>query len=271
MDAIVNLLESLIPAGFDISGFFKIALILCLGTFLLGLIGRMFFGQKSTLNHSVSSAISILFIYAVTVVVYSLGININFLISPLPFISLSGDYLNFFAYENAHYTIICDQLLSMVILAFLANLADSLLPKGKNVFIWFLLRCLSVILAMVLHVLARKMLYALLPEGLLLWAPVVLLALLIFTLFMGLIKLILGGVLASINPILGIFATFFFSHVIGKQITRAVLTTVLMSGLFWLMNYLGCATIFIASSALIAFIPFLLLLLAVWYVVGHLF
>jgi len=271
MDAIVNLLESIVPKGFDISRFLQSALVLCLGTFIIGLIGRLFFGKKSTLNHAVSSAISILFIYAVTIVVYSLGVNLNFLISPLPFISLSGDFLNFFIYKGVHYTIICDQILSMVILAFLANLADSWLPKGENVFTWFLFRCLSVILAMVLHVLAHKLLNTFLPEGLLTWAPVVLVILLLITLFMGLIKLILGGVLASINPVLGIFATFFFSHVIGKQITRAVLTTVLMSALIWLMNYLGCTSIFIASSALAAFIPFLLVLLLVWFIVGNLF
>lgn len=271
MDKLINLLESYVPKGFDVSGFLQAAAVLCLGTFLLGLIGRICFGKKSTLNHAVSSAISILFIYVVTVVVYSLGVNLSFLISPLPFISLSGDYLNFFSFEGAHYTVVCDQLLSMVILAFLANLADSWLPRGKNVFTWFLLRCLSVLLAMVLHLIANQLLTRFLPEGLLTWAPVVLAALLVITMSMGLIKLVLGGVLASVNPVLGIFATFFFSHIIGKQITRAVLTTLLMAGLIWLMNYLGCTAIFIASAALAAYIPFLILLLVVWYVVGRLF
>lgn len=271
MEAIINLLEPYVPANFDVYKFLQTAAILCLGTFLLGLIGRLCFGKKSTLNHAVSSAISILFIYIITIVVYSLGVNLSFLISPLPFIRLSGDYLNFFEYKGVHYTIICDQLLSMVILAFLANLADSWLPKGKNVFTWFLYRCLSVLLAMLLHLLSNKLLNTFLPEGLLLWAPVVLVALLVITLFMGIIKLVLGGILASINPTLGIFATFFFSHVIGKQITRAVLTTILMAALIWLMNYLNCTAIFIASSALAAYIPFLILLLVIWYVVGHLF
>ena len=271
MEAIVNLLEPYVPSNFNIYKFLQCAAVLCLGTFLLGVIGRLFFGKKSTLNHAVSSAISILFIYIITVVVYSLGVNLHFLISPLPFISLSGEYLNFFQYSGVHYTVICEQLLSMVILALLANIADSWLPKGKNVFVWFLFRCLSVLLAMLLHLLANKLLSAFLPEGLLLWAPVVLVALLAITLFMGLIKLILGGVLASINPALGIFATFFFSHVIGTQITRAVLTTCLMAGLIWLMNYLNCTAILIASSALIAYIPFLILLLVVWYIIGHLF
>jgi len=270
MDGINQMLTSWLPAGFSMSTFLQGAAVVCLGTLALGLLGRCF-GKKSTLNHSVSSAISILFIYAFTIVIYSLGVNLSFLVSPLPFITISGDTLSIFVYEGVDYTVICEQVLSMVILAFLANIADSLLPRGKNVLTWFIFRCLSVLMAMVLHVLANMLLTAVLPEGLLTWAPVVLVALLVLTLFMGLIKLILGGVLASINPVLGIFATFFFSHVIGKQITRAVLTTLLLSGLVVLLNYVGCTTIIIASAALVAYIPLMILLLIVWYVVGHLF
>lgn len=271
MEAIVNLLESLVPTDFDAEAFLKGALVVCAGTFLLSIIGRLFFGKKSTLNHSVSSAISILFIYVITIVVYSFGVNLTFLLSPLPFISISGDYLSIFVFEGAHYTETCSQLLSMIILAFLANLADSWLPQGKHLISWFFFRCLSVLLAMILHLIANALLTSLLPEGLLTWAPVILLAILFVTLFMGVLKLILGALLASVNPALGIFATFFFSNVIGKQISRAVLTTLLMAAMIWLLNYLDCTVIFIASSALAAYIPFLILLLVIWYVVSHLF
>lgn len=270
MEAIVNLLESVVPEGFDAAMFLKSAVVLFLGMFLLGVVGRLFFGKKSTLNHSVSSAISILFIYAITVVVYSFGVNLEFLLSPLPFIRISGDYLEIFAFEGQHYTVVCSQLLSMIILAFLANLADSWLPQGKHLIGWFFFRCLSVLLAMVLHLIATSLLTALLPEGLLTWAPVVLLGILLVALFMGLIKLVLGAVLTAVNPVLGVFATFFFSNVIGKQISRAILTTMLLAGLVWLLNYQGCTVVFIASTALAAYIPFLILLLVVWYVVSHL-
>ena len=269
MDAILDFLQSVVPQNFDAAAFIKAALFIFIGLLIISAIGRLFFGKKSTLNHSISSAISILFIYAITVVIHSLGVDLNFLLSPLPFVTIDGDFLSVFLYEGKHYTVICSEILSMVILSFLANLSDSWLPSGKRLFSWFFFRCISVLLAMILHLIASALLAAFLPEGLLTWAPVVLLCLLGVTLFMGLLKLILGALLSTVSPTLGIFASFFFCHVIGKQITRAVLTTALMTGIVWALNYTGFTSIFIASSALTAYIPFLIILLIVWYITGH--
>ena len=140
MDKIIDFLNSIVPAGFDWQSFFKAALILALGLTLLGLLARLLFGKKSLLNRSLSSAISILFIYIVTVVIHSFGVNLSFLLSPLPFISISGDYL----YLAVDMNDLSSHLLSMVILSFLANLADSWLPNGKGIFGWFFFRCISV-------------------------------------------------------------------------------------------------------------------------------
>lgn len=270
MDAIVSFVESIVPSGFAIEAFLKCALTLFICFIALGLLGRLFFGKKSTLNRSVSSAISILFIYVVTVVIHSLGVNLAFLVSPLPFVTISGDYMSVFAFSGAHYTVICDHVLSMIILAFLANLSDGWLPTGKNVFSWIFFRCLSVLLAMILHLIAFAIIHSFLPEGLLVWAPVVLLGLLVLLLLVGCLKVVVGLVLSTVHPLIGILYTFFFANVVGKQITKAILTTGILVGVVYLMNYFGATAVFIASSALIAYIPFLLLLLVFWYIIGHL-
>ena len=90
MDAINNFLQSLIPGSFDIGIYIKAALVILVGFLLLGIVGRLLFGKKSTLNRAISSSISILFIYVVTIVIYSFGIDLAFLISPLPFIGKIG-------------------------------------------------------------------------------------------------------------------------------------------------------------------------------------
>ena len=56
--------------------------ILLLSTFLLSVFGRFIFGKRSALNNAVSSAIGILFIYAVTVVLNSAGAQYSSLIAP---------------------------------------------------------------------------------------------------------------------------------------------------------------------------------------------
>lgn len=271
MDKIIDLLESVIPSEIQIEAYLKAILLIVLGFVVIGIIGRLLFGKKSTLNHAVSSAISILFIYIITVVIHSLGVDLSFLVSPLPFISISGDYMSVFVFEGVHYTVLCDQVLGMVILAFLANLADSWLPTGKKLFSWFFFRCISVLLAMVLHLIANAIISAFLPEGLLVWAPVVLLGLLLLLIAVGTLKYLIGTLLSlSVGPLIGILYTFFFSNVVGKQLTKAVLTAAILSGMVWLLNCLGANTVFIAASALVAYIPFLILLLVVWFIIGKL-
>ena len=270
MDKFVAWIESIVPSGFEIEAFLKTALLLIAGVLIIGIAGRLIFGKKTTLTQSVSSAISILFIYAITIVIHSCGVNLGFLVSPLPFITISGEYMSIFQYEGVHYTLICDQVLGMIILSFLANLTNSWLPTGKNLFAWFFFRTISVLLAMVLHVIANAVITAFLPEGLLVWAPVVLLVLLIVLMCVGALKLLVGAILTTVNPLIGILYTFFFANVVGKQLSKAVLTTVILSAIVYLLNYVGATTIFIASAALMAYIPFLIILLIVWYIVGHL-
>ena len=271
MDTINHYLQSLLPGSFDIRVYLTAALVILVAFLALSVLGRLLFGKKSSLNQAISSAISILFIYVITIVVYSFGVNLAFLITPLPFIGISENTLSIFVFEGVHYTVICSQILSMVILAFLANLANSWLPTGKKVFSWVFFRILSILLAMVLHVIVSAVLTALLSEGLLTWAPVILLAILVIFMSVGVLKVLVGTILSvAVHPIIGVLYTFFFANIVGKQITKAVLTTGLLVGLIYLLNYFHITVLLIATSALIAYIPLLIILLVVWYFVGRL-
>lgn len=269
MDSILSFLQSLVPEGFEFKGFLTGALILIVGVLVLGLIGRLFFGKNSTLTRSVSAAIGILLIYVVTVVVYSTGAPLEQFLSPLPFVSIGGDYLNIFVFSGAEYTEICTHLLGMIILAFLVNLLDTIMPRGKKILGWYFFRFVTVLLGMLAHLVVNSLLYSILPAGFMTYAPAILLCILVFMLLLGLIKLILGAVLTIANPIIGALYAFFFSHRIGKELSRAVLTTLILAALVALLNYFGTVSLYIASSALVAYVPLLLVLLVIWWVVGH--
>jgi len=236
---------------------------------ILALVGRFIFGKRSTLCRAISSAIGILFIYAITVVLADAGEQFQRFLAPLPFVTFSGDSMILFSFQ-ADYTVICSQILSMIILAFLMNLADSWLPVGKKFFGWILFRCLSLIIALVLHLIVTGLLTTLLPEGLIIYAPVILLGILVLMLLTGCLKFLVGLVLTTVNPLVAALYTFFFASLVGKQITKAVLTTAIMAGLILLLQELGVAAISIASAALVAYIPLLILLLALWYIIGKL-
>ena len=266
MESLSALLESI---DFDFPTFAKAALLLAVGSLLLGTIGRFVFGKRSALNHSVSSAIGILFVYAATIALYSAGAEFQRLIAPLPFIQLDGENVRIFVFQGTDYTVICSEVLNMIILAFLANLIDTWLPRGKNLFTWFFFRCLTVVLAIILELAVNYLFTTYLPQGLVTYAPTILLWLLLILLAVGALKFLVGAVLVSVSPVVAAFYTFFFASVVGKQLSKAVLTTLLLSVLVWGLNYLGCTVVSIATAALIAYIPFLILLLAVWYIVNQ--
>lgn len=267
MDQILSVLEN---SGFDFNTFIKAAFLLAIGSILLGTVGRFAFGKRSLLNHSVSSAIGILFIYATTVVLHSAGVSFREYLAPLPFVTITAEQMKIFSFAGADYTVICYELLSMVILAFLANLMDAWLPRGKKLISWLFFRCLTVIFGIVLHILVTWLFTTYLPDGLVTYAPVILLALLVLLLLVGALKLVVGAVLATVNPLIGAFYTFFFATIVGKSLTKAVLTTAILSALVFGLHYIGCSVISIASAALIAYIPLLIVLLVIWYVVGKL-
>jgi hypothetical protein len=242
---------------------------LALGTIVLGSVGRLAFGKRSALNHSISSAISILFVYAATIVLYSMGARYQSFIAPLPFVSFSGTEMTLLHFFSSDYTVICTQILSMIILAFLANLFDGILPKGKKLLGWLFFRCLTVVLAMAAHLAVDWLFTNHLPQGLVTYAPTVLLGVLVLMLLTGALKIVVGLVLSTVNPIIGGLYTFFFATVIGKKLSKAVLTTAILAGIVWLLRYVGITAISIASAALIAYIPFILLLIALWYLVNR--
>lgn len=268
METIIQLFQSI---GIDFDTFWKAALILLLGTFLLSIFGRFVFGKRSALNNAVSSAFGILFIYAVSVVLRSAGAQYSAFIAPLPFVSISGNQMVLFDFMNAHYTAICSEVLSMIILSFLVNLADGWLPKGKNVFSWIFFRCLTVVIAYLLHLIVVGLFATYLPEGIVTYAPVILLALLVLLLLTGVLKILVGALLTTVNPIIGGLYTFFFATIIGKQITKAVLTTTILAGLVMLLRYVGVAVISIASAALAAYIPVMIVLIILWFIVSRIF
>lgn len=267
MDTIVSYFQRF---GLDFYDLLITCGILILGMLLAGTLGRFVFGKRSILSCAVSSAIGILFIYVLTVVLKCAGAQFEALIAPMPFISIQGNTMYLYAFQG-DYTVICSELLSMVILSFLVNLADGWLPRGKNLFSWIFFRGLTVIIGYMMHLLVLFLFTRYLPQGLVTYAPTILLGLLILLILTGSLKLLVGVILSSVNPFIAGMYTFFFANIIGKQITKAVLTTALLAGLVALLNYLGIFSICIATSALMAYIPFLLILIGLWFLANKIF
>ena len=133
MDTFISYFATL---GLNFSGMLKFALILLLGALLASTLIRFIFRKQTLLGHSVSSSIAIIFIYVVMVLILTLVSHLHFLIAPLPFAAISPERIQFFSFSHSTYPVIASELVSMMILAFLVNLVDGWLPRGKGLFRW---------------------------------------------------------------------------------------------------------------------------------------
>lgn len=270
----MEFLSSLLAeVSFDWESFLKIAVAFVAAALILGFIGRSIFGKRSNLNLALSSAVGILFIYIVTIVVLTFGgelAQFEPFLSPLPFVDIQKEELHIFSLLNSEYPQVCTQILSMIILAFLVNLLDGLLPRGESKVSWFIFRCLTIVLSILAHLAVTTAFENLLPEVIVLNAPAILLWLLVIMLAVGALKFFVGAALATVNPIIGVLYTFFFANVVGKQLSKAVLTTGVLTALVWIINQLGIDSVTLSTAALSAYMPFLGVLVLIWYVLNHL-
>lgn len=267
MESIVSYFAGI---GIDFWSFLKFAGILLLGALLISSISRFIFRKQTLLGSAVSSSIAIIFIYVVMVLILTVVTELRFLVTPLPFASISQDSIRFFSFEGASYAQIASQLLSMIILAFLVNMVDSWMPRDQHLLKWLLWRCLTVAIGFIMHYLATWLFNRYLPQVIVLYAPAILLAILVIMLLTGALKLLVGLLLTTVNPVIAALYTFFFATIVGKQLTKAVLTTAILSGVIFLLQDMGIGALSLAAGALIAYVPFLIVLVLVWYLVCRL-
>lgn len=258
------------PKDIDLISAAEFMLYFTAASLILGVLSRMILGKRSSLNHALSSAMGIGFIYAVTIAVYTFKPwDLELLLSPLPFVTFAGDYLILLPITDMAFPSLCAEVLSLVILAFLMNLTDTVMPQGGSAISWYPLRFLTVILSMGLHLGARWAIRTFLPPEIVTYAPAILLGLLVFMAFSGAISLVLGLFITLSSPFLGAMYTFFFSSVVGKQVSKAIFTSAILCGIVYVMDLFGYTVIPITAAALMTYIPLALLMLLLWYLIGH--
>ena len=262
---------SRIPADMDFAVVAKFLLFYVAGSLILSCLGRVVLGKHSSLNHSLSSAMAILFIYAVTIVIYTFKPwHLEALVSPLPFVTFFNDYMVVMPVVGIRPTVLSRELLSLIMLSFLVNLTDISLPRGRNFLGWFFWRSFSIFLSMGLHLLMHWAFGNYLPDVFITYAPITLLLLLVFLLLLGFLNAILGLVLTITNPLIGAAYTFFFSNVVGKQFTKAFFTAGILSVIVYLMGAFDYNFVNISTASLTAYIPIAMTSLILWYFIGYL-
>lgn len=236
---------------------------------IAALIFRFIFGKRSAKNHAISSVFSILFMYVATIVVLVFWSDYQGYLAPLPFVTISGNQLILFSLKDAGFTAVCSEILKLIVLSFLVNLIDQFIREGRTLFRWLIQRILTVVLAMAGNLALTYLAHTYIPEVYLTYSPAILIGVL-FTMFIlgGIAKVIIGATLAMANPIIGAFYTFFFATLVGRQLSKAVLTAAILTALVYALNTLEIAAFTISAAALSAYLPFLAIVLGAWYLLG---
>ena len=262
---------SYLPHEISFTDMAQFLLYFAAASLVLGVISRVVLGKYSSLNHALSSVMAVLFIYTITVTLYTFKPwNLDLLLSPMPFAPFSGHYLILHPIADLAFTALCTELLSLIILTFLINLVDTLMPAGEGVFSWLLLRLMTILGCFGLHLVVSWAFRTYLPDVLVTYAPAILLGILATMLFSGIISLVFGLIIAITNPFLGAMYSFFFSTLVGKQLSKALFTTGIVCGILYLMEHFGLVLILISPAALLTYIPLALALLVLWFLIGHL-
>ena len=262
-----NIIQYYSELGLDFLSQVQLGAVILFALLITVCITRFILGKRANVHCAVSSAITILFMFlAVKLLVY-MDIPYIYNKNALPFATLSDNNLQLFVFRGAHYTAVSAQLLRMVILAFLVNTIDSWMPKTNNFFLWLLIRVICVFITLLIYLTAYTLLSKYLPEVIAVYAPAILVVLMIVLFATGSLKLLVGIALTTVNPIIAALYTFFFANIVGKMVSRAMLTTTLITAISLILQSLDITHISISNNALITYLPFLAVLLLLWYVI----
>ena len=111
----VSGLRDALPAEIDLALTAKFLLFFVAASLILGIMGRVCLGKRSSLNRSLSSSVGILAIYALSVIFYTYKPwSLDALVSPLPFVRFAGEYLIVIPFQGTAFTTLCSEILSLI-------------------------------------------------------------------------------------------------------------------------------------------------------------
>ena len=268
MDYIKQILDIVLPESFDVTAYVMHLLVAIVAIFVVAGIFRLSLGPGSMINNAIASAVAILTIYVIAVLLYSFGSKLHVLFEPLPFVSVSEDYLTIFPIFEASLQELCKEVVNLTILAYVMNLMETWLPKGDKIGSWFSFRFFALVIAVCVHYSVSLLLKHVVSESVLVVVPIYLMGIIALAFLLGVLKMIIGGESFFVKSFLGSFHSFFFAKDMGKQLMRAMTTTILMTILVCILNYLSFTTVAIAAVTFFTYFPIILLGLILWYVIA---
>ena len=272
MEAFSTYILSLFPEGFDPFDLFKTLFYLIGMILILAALIRLVHKKASEYNHALSSAMALMFMYMLMLMLHRLMPSVvDPVLEKLPLIDVNFQTgtISLFQFSMDRFAESCRELVYVLILSFCLIGLDDIIPDSKNVGSWILLQFIIACIALAIYCFVLNSINTFFPEAFTSVAPMILVSILLFMVFLGLLKVILTMMLAAVNPLLGAVSAFFSSNKLGMALGKSVMCSFVLIAMTMFLKYKAIVSIPLEDLTLLVCSLPLIVLAVLWIVIGH--
>ena len=272
LEVISTYILSLFPEGFNPMDMLKALVYIIAIVFVITALIRMVHKKASQYNHALSSAMALMFMYLLLVQLRRFMPEVvDPLLDRLPLIDLNQEAgtIQLYHFTMKDFAGSCREFLYLFILSFCLIGLDDIIPDAKNTPSWMILQFIIVCIAMAIYSFILKSISHFAPDILDSFAPMILVCILLFMVFLGLLKVILTLMLVAVNPLLGAISAFFSSNKVGLALGKSVMCSLVLTAVAIFMTHQNFALFNLADLTLLVCILPMAVGLLLWVVIGH--
>ena len=272
IEIISTYILSLFPEGFDPFDMFHTLFYLVGVALILAALIRLIHKKTSQYNHALSSAMALIFMYMLMLLLHNVIPEIvDPVLEKLPLIdvNLESNTIKLFQFSANRFGECCQELVYVLILSFCLIGLDDIIPDAKNVASWMLLQFIIACVAMAVYSFVLRCIDHFFPEIFTSVAPMILVSILLFMVFLGLLKVILTLILAAVNPLLGAISAFFSSNKLGMALGKSVMCSFVLIAMTYVLRLNDITTVSLDDMTIMVCGLPLLVLAILWVIIGH--
>ena len=272
LEVISAYILSLFPEGFDPFDMFHTLFYLIGVALILAAMIRLIHKKTSQYNHALSSAMALMFMYMLMLLLHRLIPEIvDPVLDKLPLINVDFDRgtVSLVQLSTEKFAESCRELVYVLVLSFCLIGLDDIIPDAKNIPSWMLLQFIIACIALAIYCFILNAINIFMPEIFTSVAPMILVSILLFMVFLGLLKVILTMMLVAVNPLLGAISAFFSSNKLGMALGKSVMCSFVLIAMTAFLRFKEVTVVSLNDlTMLVCSLPLIILAL-LWVVIGH--
>lgn len=271
-EVISNYILSLFPEGFEAFDMFHTLFYLIGVVLITAALVRLIHKKTSQYNHALSSAMALMFMYILLLMLHRVIPDlVDPVLDKLPLIDINyvTGNIDLFQFSGITFMEYCRELVYVLILSFCLIGLDDIIPDSKNTASWLVLQFIIACIAMAIYWFVLHSIEQFIPDAFTSIAPAILVSILMFLVFLGLLKVVLTLILAAVNPLLGAVGAFFSSSKVGMALGKSVLCSAVLVAMSAFLKYKELYTFPAENLTLVVCALPLIILVLLWVIIGH--